>query len=54
MFGVPNEMFLSKARLAEAFFTGTQDISRTILASGAFFQIIHDDCTGLVDQGVSW
>lgn len=53
MFGVPNEMFLIEARLAEPLSAGTLDISRTVLACGAFYQIIHDNCTGLVDQGVS-
>jgi hypothetical protein len=53
MIRVPNEMLLSKARLAELFSTGTLDISRTLLASGTVYQIAHDDCTGLVDQGVS-
>jgi hypothetical protein len=37
MIGVPNEMFVGEARLAEPFFAGTLDISRTILASGTFY-----------------
>ena len=53
MVGVSNKMFRSEAWLAEPFSAGTPDVSRTLLTFGAFYLIIHDDNTRLVDQGVS-
>jgi len=50
MIGVPDEMFPSEARFAEPLSAGTLDIARTVLTLGAFYQIIHDDSTELVDN----